>query len=181
MAEFNYNPATSKKNTCSQSSNLLKALHPVTTADKQKTSLTLSQLSTYKAHLSCLGHKICSNHLIFIKPSMHPSCFMSSEAIYQILFSSFEYKYLNNSFPFHDFFAKYLQSTYKVHISCLGHNVLYNPLVLPQISQFDIVSNNISHPNNINLHIRAYDKHQCLGIVRSQTRSSGDVLSLSSV
>jgi hypothetical protein len=36
-------------------------------------TLTLSQLSTYKVHISCLGHKICSNCLIFTKPSMYPS------------------------------------------------------------------------------------------------------------
>jgi hypothetical protein len=52
---------------------------------------------------------------------------------------------------------------------------------LSQISQFDIVSNTISHPNNVNLHVIANDKRQCLGIVGRQTRPSGDVLSLNSV
>jgi regulator of replication initiation timing len=37
---------------------------------KYQLTLTLSQLSAYKAHISCFDHNICSNHPIFIKPSM---------------------------------------------------------------------------------------------------------------
>jgi hypothetical protein len=38
MKDFNYNPAISKKNTYSQSSNLLEALQHATTAEEQKAS-----------------------------------------------------------------------------------------------------------------------------------------------
>jgi hypothetical protein len=89
--------------------------------------LTLSQLGAYEVHILCLGHNLCSNHPIFIKPSMYPSCLMSLEAIYQIITSI-------THFLFMTFFAKYAYCVHKAQISCLGHYICSNHLIFTKPS-----------------------------------------------